>query len=249
MPIALALIPLTAIILWFSFKPEIKNLKENPGTIKSGFRSQDSTPLKVGATLVMFILTIVAWVFFGNKYGIGQISMMTATLYLIFGLAKWKEYNDNVNWQVVWLYAASLSMGECLINTGAANWLAIHLVEGVQSGFGITGGVFLIAVIGLISLLLTNTMAAGPAIAAIGPVILKVGELAHMNPIVVGLSTAIFTSFGFVLMVGHPSSLIVYGSGLLTPKDFLKGGPLLSLIALLFVTFVGVGVYWKFLGL
>lgn len=248
MPLTLLLIPITFFVLWTTFSPEVKNLTQNPREIAKKFKSLETTPLKANSTLGLFILTLVGWIFFGSKYGIGQIAMMTATLYLILGLIKWKDYHEQVNWQVIWLYAACISLGQCLIDTGAATWLAFKMIGAIQNGFGISGGLFLVMAVGFIAMLMTNTMAAGPAIAAVGPIILKIGDLAGMSPIVMGLSAAIFSSFGFILMVGHPASLIVYGSGFLETKDFFKGGPLLSILALLLVTFVGAGVYWKILG-
>jgi sodium-dependent dicarboxylate transporter 2/3/5 len=83
---------------------------------------------------------------------------------------------------------------------------------------------------------LTNLMSAGATVAVIGPVILGMAESSSTNPMIVGVALAISTSAAFWLVIGTPASSIVYSSGLLTSKDFIRGGSLawpLGLIAII----------------
>jgi di/tricarboxylate transporter len=61
------------------------------------------------------------------------------------------------------------------------------------------------------------------------------------------MSTAIASSFAYCLVIGTPPNAIVYASGYLEPKDYLRVGiPIWVLvnIVLLLIT----SVYWNFRG-
>ena len=69
-------------------------------------------------------LTIVGWVTLSNTLGLGVIAIGGAALFLILGLVRWEDINSGVNWGVVLLYAAAISLGVEMKATGAAEWVA-----------------------------------------------------------------------------------------------------------------------------
>jgi len=247
-PLTLLLIPITAFVLLRVFKPEINDLFTIQKAMEQKSKDQRPVSAKEKWVIIHFLLTLVCWILFSKQIGLGQIAIMSATLYLMMGVVKWEDYNKGVNWQVVWLYAGAISLGECISDTGAATWIADNFLV-VTSGLGIHSGLPLLGSMALFSALLANTMAAGPAVAVIGPVILQIGDLALLNPVVVGVLTALSTSFAFLMVVGAPASMIVYGSGLLTPTDFLKAGSAMTLIAVAMSVILLAGFYWKLIGL
>ena len=98
--------------------------------------------------------------------------------------------------------------------------------------------------------LLTQLMADGPACAAVGPVTLSMAGIVHpgtcMIPFV-AMSTAIASSLAYCLVIGTPPNAIVYASGLVEQKDYLRAGLILfitNLVALLLLALV----YWLALG-
>lgn len=247
-PLTILLIPITAFVLQRVFKSEVRDLAVVQRTMKTKSKNQGPLSGKAKWVLVHFVLTILCWVFFSKQIGLGQIALMSASLYLITGVARWRDYDRGMNWQVVWLYAGAISLGECISDTGLASWLADNFLAAVSS-IGIHSGLPLLASIAAVSTLLANTMSAGPAVAVAGPIILEIGELAQLNPIATGILTALATSFSFLMVVGALASMIVYGSGLLTPKDFLKAGWIMTLITITLSVGLLAGVYWKVLGL
>ena len=71
--------------------------------------------------------------------GIGVIAVAGAVAYLLAGVCNWRDYQEKVDWGVVWLYAGAMIFGRILDRTGAAYWLArtcIDLVAplGMDSG-------------------------------------------------------------------------------------------------------------------
>jgi sodium-dependent dicarboxylate transporter 2/3/5 len=108
---------------------------------------------------------------------------------------------------------------------------------------GLDSGVGLVILVGVIGAILTNLMSAGATVAVIGPVVLDMAVTANTNPILVGVGLAIATSMAYWLVIGTPASSIVYASGQLESKDFIRmatvGWP-----AALIVLAIMVAVYW-----
>jgi di/tricarboxylate transporter len=97
---------------------------------------------------------------------------------------------------------------------------------------------------------MTNLMADGPAAAAVGPIALNMAGLVHPGTTYLpfmAMSTAIASSFAYCLIIGTPPNAIVYASGYLEPKDFLRVGiPLWFFVNILLL--LTTAVYWSFRG-
>jgi di/tricarboxylate transporter len=93
-------------------------------------------------------------------------------------------------------------------------------------------------------------MADGPAAAAVGPIVLNIAGLAHPGTTYLpfmAMSTAMASSFAYCMIIGTPPNAIVYASGYLEPKDFLRVGLpiwIASNVMLLILT----GAYWALRG-
>ena len=115
-------------------------------------------------TIMIFALTIIGWVTLSNSLGLGVIAIGGASLFLILGLVRWEDINSGVNWGVVLLYAAAISLGVEMKATGAAEWVAQSVFEGMRQ-IGATGTFGFNAVISLLTIGVSNTMTAGAAVA------------------------------------------------------------------------------------
>jgi di/tricarboxylate transporter len=93
---------------------------------------------------------------------------------------------------------------------------------------------------------LTNLMADGPAAAAVGPISLNMAGLVHPGTTYLpfmAMGTAMASSFAYALIIGTPPNAIVYASGYLEPKDYLRVGIPMWFAANI-VTILLVAVYW-----
>ncbi len=61
------------------------------------------------------------------------------------------------------------------------------------------------------------------------------------------MATAIASSFAYCLIIGTPPNAIVYASGYLEPKDFLRVGVIMWFVAQIMLMIM-VLVYWQLLG-
>ena len=195
----------------------------------------------------MFLWVLIGWIFVSDEVGMGTIAILGATAFLVAGLVRWEDINSGVNWGVVFLYGAAISLGIEMKETGAAQWVAENFLAmlapiGANEGFGLW------AAVSVLTTAVTNMMSNGAAVAVLGPVVLKVAVVAQESPIVIGFITAISSAFAYLTVVGTPACTIVYASGYLKTTDFLAVGwkmVVVSTIIMLLAAFV----YWPFLGI
>ena len=139
--------------------------------------------------------------------------------------------------------------GRILDSTGAAYYIARSALE-LLAPIGVDSGLPLIAASSGLTSIVTNLMADGPAAAAVGPVALNMAGLAHPASSYLpfmAMSTAISSSFAYCLIIGTPPNAIVYASGYLGPKDFLRVGFPLWIVAQVLLVLLA-GFLWPMLG-
>ena len=150
---------------------------------------------------------------------------------------------------MVWLYAGAMLFGRVLDMSGAAYWLARSITD-VLATVGLTSSHALLASGGFVTAFMTQLMADGPAAAAVGPITLNIAGVAGSGTTVVPfmtLVTAASSSFAYLLIIGTPPNAIVYASGYLEAKDFLRVGIPCLIIAFVVLMLLAM-FYWPLLG-
>jgi anion transporter len=239
-----------AFILPLLFKPEVSDLSEAVGLIKKDLEKHGAMTGKQKLVALIMLAVVVLWIvdksvtrdILGFSLGLGGVAISGAVVYMLLGLTSWKDYEDKVSWGVIVLYAGCISLGSVFKATGASSWFADQIMS-LVAPLGLDSGVGLVILVGVIGAILTNLMSAGATVAVIGPVVLDMAVTANTNPILVGVGLAIATSMAYWLVIGTPASSIVYASGQLESKDFIRmatvGWP-----AALIVMAIMVAVYW-----
>ena len=239
-----------AFILPLLFKPEVSDLSEAVGLIKKDLEKHGAMTGKQKLVALIMLAVVVLWIvdksvtrdILGFSLGLGGVAISGAVVYMLLGLTSWKDYEDKVSWGVIVLYAGCISLGSVFKATGASSWFADQIMN-LVAPLGLDSGVGLVILVGVIGAILTNLMSAGATVAVIGPVVLDMAITANTNPILVGVGLAIATSMAYWLVIGTPASSIVYASGQLESKDFIRmasvGWP-----AALVVLAIMVAVYW-----
>jgi di/tricarboxylate transporter len=208
--------------------------------------------------LVIFVIMVFGWFteksfyqmgIYPIRLGIGVIAVAGAIAYIITGVVNWRDYQEKVDWGVVWLYAGAIIFGRTLDSTGAAYWLARSVID-FLSQFGMESGLPLLMVSNGLTSVLTNLMADGPAAASVGPIALNMAGMVHPGTTYLpfmAMATAVASSFAYCLIIGTPPNAIVYASGYLEPKDYLRVGIPMFFIANV-VLLLFTGIYWSFRG-
>lgn len=218
-----------AFLLPFLFKPEVADLSDAVATLKSDLEKHGKMTKEQWLVGGIMLLMIFMWItdksvtraILGFPLGLGGVAITGAVLYMLLGLTSWKDYEENVSWGVIILYAGAISLGSVFKVSGAAKWMADSLI-GLVTPLGIESGLPLIIMVAVIGALLTNLMSAGATVAVIGPVVLEMAQSSGTNALLVGVGLAISTSVAYWLVIGTPASSIVYASGQLEAKDFIR---------------------------
>lgn len=257
-PFVLIMIPIGWLFVNGLFKPRIKSLLPAMKHLKNEIDKMGAWNRKQIWALIIFIIMVFGWFTEKTFYemgiipvrlGIGVIAVAGAVAYLFAGVVNWRDYQERVDWGVVWLYAGAIIFGRTLDSTGAAYWLARSVLD-LLAPLGADSGIPLMAVSNGLTAVITNLMADGPAAAAVGPITLNMAGLVHPGTSYLpfmAMSTAIASSFAYCLIIGTPPNAIVYASGYLEPKDYLRVGiPVffISNIILLLLT----AIYWNTMG-
>ncbi|SLM28021.1 Na+/sulfate symporter (High affinity sodium/sulfate-dependent symporter NadC) [Desulfamplus magnetovallimortis] len=257
-PFLFIMIPVTWFMTNIRFKPRIVSLAPAMDQLKAEIDRMGGWNRHQIWALIIFIIMVFGWFtekafydlgIYPIRTGIGVLAVAGAVAYILAGVVNWRDYQEKVDWGVVWLYAGAIIFGRVLDDTGAAYWLARTVID-FLAPLGMDAGIKLMVVSNGLTALLTNLMADGPAAAAVGPITLNMAGLVHPGTTFLpfmAMSTAIASSFAYCLIIGTPPNAIVYASGYLEPKDFLRVGIPVFFIANIILILL-TGVYWVFRG-
>ena len=258
MPFVLCMIPITWFVTNWRFKPKVTSLAPAMDHLKNEIKKMGGWNRQQVIAIIIFLIMLWGWftekIFFNLgiypvRLGIGVIAIAGAAAYLLTGIVNWRDYQEKVDWGVVWLYAGAIIFGRTLDKTGAAYWLARTCIDGLAP-FGMDAGVPLLLVNNGLTSVLTNLMADGPAAAAVGPISLNMAGLVHPGTTFlpfITMSTAAASSFAYCLIIGTPPNAIVYASGYLEPRDYLRVGAIMWVAANVVLVLL-TAVYWGIRG-
>lgn len=244
-----------AFLLPMLYKPEVDDLSDAVATLREDLKKHGKMTQKQWLVAGIAMLMIIAWItdkdliapILGFPLGLGGIAMTGTVLFMLLGLTSWADYEKNVSWGVIVLYAGAISLGAVFKSSGAAKWLADSLIS-ILTTFNIESGLPLAILVAIIGALMTNLMSAGATVAVIGPVVLEMAVSSGTNPIIIGVALAIATSMAFWLVIGTPASSVVYAAGLLDAKDFIRMATF-AWPAALVIIIVMIVFYWVGLGI
>ncbi|WP_456736182.1 SLC13 family permease [Bradyrhizobium sp. USDA 4459] len=202
-------------------------------------------------TLVIFVLVVVGWVTQGwSKLDTTVICLTGAGLLFLpkLGVIDWADANRQISWQVILVSGGGITLGDLLIKTGAADWLAVEIFHGL--GLGGAGRVTMLLIV-MIVLQLLHVLFVGTTAMATGiiPIVLALAETAQVDPRVLVLPAGMIIGGYPVLMFYNTlPNIMVYGTGRLTVLDFPKVGVPVSLLACI-VYAICASTYWRWLGM
>ena len=173
----------------------------------------------------VFVLTITLWLT-GPLHHIPTtvVSFLPVVIFTIFGIIDVEEIRM-IRWDVIILIIGGLSLGQAVSQSGLAAWMAALIpLEGIS--FVVVVGLFAYAVV-VISNFMSNTAASNivlPLVMAVATGLLP--ESSQMAVVAVALSA----SFAMMLPVSTPPNAIVYSSGKIHSRDFLRVGLAVGLL-------------------
>jgi len=171
------------------------------------------------------------------------IIMLATLLFFVFKILEIKDLED-VPWNIILLFGGAMSLGYCLVQTGAADWMAINAVGLLETA---PATVFIIGVTFFV-LIMTNLIMNVAAIAICLPVALKIAPYLGVGGEVILFGALVAAGMPFLLLVGAAPNAIAYESKQFTSGEFFKAGIPASLLLMVVVTFFVIFI-WPVMGM
>jgi sodium-dependent dicarboxylate transporter 2/3/5 len=251
-------VPLVGVVIgaymYIRLKPRFLVQNVNPSeVVKAEVARMPKFGGKEAMMSIILVCLIAAWIILGEHYGLGGPTLYAVMAMFLCRIITWDDIQEGVAFDVVGLYAAACAMGLGLKFTGGALWLANTFVA--QLPDFISHGDSLAIGISVLTGTMTNFMSDGATVAALGPIVLPMAELANVHVWKLGLACAFSSSFANFLVVGTPNNAIAFGMGkdpetgerLLSVFDFVKYGLPVTILAWLVLWFWAILGYWRFL--
>ena len=239
-PLVLIQIPIVSWVLMKSFTPEF--IKLDSGVRKLVVQVAKSAEMTGRNTIaaMIFLLVFAGWIFFSESVGLGTIALTGVLMYLVGGFVKWEDLSKNTHWGVILLFGSTISLGSNIKTTGAAVWLAesiVNFIEPVINKLPFVADL----IVTVMTTTMANVLSSSATVAVLGPITMNMGQ----DSMHLGMVTAIASAFGYFTAVAAPACTIVYSSGLVNAKDYLKVGWKMGVISIVLLV-IYANTYWLF---
>ena len=197
-------------------------------------------PLVLGTIVAVVLAETFGWL----PIEIGAIG--GAVLVCITGCLKPKEAYESIEWPLLFVIFGMLALGAAMQATGAAAWLAHHLVAGIDHV--VTGphkALVLLAGLYLVTMVLTELLSNNAVAALMVPIALSLAAEAGLDarPFIIAVTFA--ASAAFATPIGYQTNTYVYGIGGYRFGDFVKIGVPLNALCFV-VAMLVIPVVWPF---
>jgi sodium-dependent dicarboxylate transporter 2/3/5 len=165
---------------------------------------------------------------------------------VVFFIVKILDVDDleDIPWNIILLFAGAMSIGFCLWETGAAEWMAVNWLTLFKNA----PGVFFILGMAFLVMIMTNFIMNVAAISIALPVALVIAPYLGIGGEVILFSALVVAGMPFLLLVGAAPNAIAYSSRQFTAGEFFKFGIPASIILML-VTYIAVRFLWPLMGM
>jgi solute carrier family 13 (sodium-dependent dicarboxylate transporter), member 2/3/5 len=251
-PIGWLMVFLLWLIIMIFFRPErsrIEGLRE-----KARALSQELGPMTRPEYFVIGIVVMIVGMFMLNsflpKWGVVEQPFSRAGIVLIatlaFFLTKTLTIEDleSIPWNIILLFGGAMSIGFCLWQTGAAEWIAVHWLTMFLGAYWL---VFVLA-IAFFVLLMTNFIMNVAAIAISLPVSLVVAKYLGVAPHVILFASLVVSGMPFILLIGAAPNAIAYESRQFTTGEFFGYGWIPNVV-LMIVLAIFCFIIWPLMGM
>ncbi len=235
LPVSLIMLIIAVPILWWTFKPEQKQINVDLG---------DSVALTDNGkrTLTMVAITLLLWLFGPSLakwlglpvalFSSASVAGISVALLMMCGCVKWKTLEQGIHWGVLILLGGGLSLGRALTESGAAEWLAGLL----SSSAGNLTTFTLLLIVVIIGVFTTELISNTAVTAKLAPILMGVALQLGLESDSLVVPVAIATSMAFMLPVATPPNALVHDSGHVAQRDMIRAGFRLNLVAILVIT-------------
>lgn len=194
--------------------------------VTSDYPRESRHPYKVALALSFFTLSLFLVLFTNIML---PVALLTGAVGMIVsGVLTMDEAYRAVSWKTVFLLAGLLPLGNAVANSGAANYMAMHLLDVLPTlpDWGLQ------AVVAVLATGFTLVMSNVGATVLLVPIAIKLALASGADPALFALTVAISTSNSFLLPT-HQVNALIMGPGGYTVRDFFRVGSVMTVLFLI----------------
>ena len=192
-----------------------------------------------GSSVSLLILVVMIGISVAGLLPIHHAVIGAAVILIATGILPLKKAVTALNFPILIVIASALNIGKALENTGLAEGVAFSII-GVTSGLGV---ILLLAVIYLMTNILTEMITNNAAAVMMLPIALSASHAMGLDAQAVGVTVAVAASASFLTPIGYHTNLMVMEPGGYTFPDFFKAGLPVTII-LMTITVLMVAWLW-----
>lgn len=247
-PLGWIMVGLLWVMMMVFFKPEkavIPGLKERANLMYTALGNWSRSEILTLVIVLSVIVLIAAKNFVPALKSLDKTAILLSStlLFFIFNILKVEDLED-IPWNIILLFGGAMSIGFCLWQTHAAEWLAVNWL----GLFKEAPAILFILSIAFFVMVMTNFIMNVAAIAISLPVALVVAPYLGVAGDVIFFSALATAGMPFFLLIGAAPNAIAYGSKQFTAGEFFRYGVLASIV-LMFAVWVMVTVIWPIMGM
>jgi solute carrier family 13 (sodium-dependent dicarboxylate transporter), member 2/3/5 len=247
-PIGWFMVFLLWVFFMVLFKPEqalIPGLREKAKQLNDEMGPLSRKELLAGLIVLVtvFFLSLQSFVPALQPFNKSAVVLVATVMFFLFNILDIQDL-ELIPWNIILLFAGAMSIGFCLWQTGAAEWLAINWL-----GF-FTNAHWFVFVMGIsfFILVMTNFIMNVAAIAISLPVALVVAPYLGVASEVILFAALTTAGMPFLLLVGAAPNAIAYSSRQFTSGEFFAAGIPASIL-LLAVLGLTILLVWPLMGM
>jgi len=140
--------------------------------------------------------------------------------FVAFGIIPLRSVYSAIDWSVIVLLGAMLTVAGAMATTGAADLIAQLLVDNVAQGHAITGLVVLL----IVTMILTDFMNNAATAAVMCPIAISTATQLGVNADTFLMAIAVGASCAFLTPIGHQNNTLILGPGGFHFSDYWRLG-------------------------
>ena len=242
LPLGFSMVIFLWLYLVIKYPPEKKVIPGLRERAKSLHKSLGPMTKKEIATIIIVLLAISlmclrSFIPFLVQIDKSAIILTATILFFLFKILTLDNLEE-IPWNIILLFGGAMSIGYCLWQTGAADWIAVKWLVLFQD----TSWFIFVMGIAVFVLIMTNLIMNVAAITITLPVSLVMGPYLGVAPEIIVFASLATAGMPFLLLIGAAPNAIAYSSKQFNSSEFFMAGIpasiLLIVILSLFVMFI-----------
>jgi len=198
-------------------------------------------------TLMVFVPTVVLWIIganIANWFDLPASFMSAAVVALAASVAlfivraiDWDNARS-ISWDVFLIIGSGLALGEALVFSGTAQWLA----DGLQNALLGAQLIIVLLVVATVTVVITNFISNTATAAMFIPILLGLSRALGLSPQLLVLTCGLCVSISFITPIGTPPITLIYSTKKVNRRDIAKAGVVIAVPVILMISLFLLGL-------